>query len=170
MATTHASHEPISYDYNILKFFTIAATFWGIFGFTVGVYIAFELAFPVLNLGVEWLSFGRLRPLHTSAVIFAFGGNVLFATSFFVVQRTCQTKLWGNKNLHKFIFWGYQLFILMAAFGYLNGVTQAKEYAEPEWYADLWLLIVWVCYFLVFVMTIKNRREPHIYVANWYFN
>jgi cytochrome c oxidase cbb3-type subunit I len=167
--TSHTNHEPVNYNYSILKLFTIAATFWGIVGFAAGVFIASQLAFPALNLGLEWTSFGRLRPLHTSAVIFAFGGNALFATSFFVVQRTSQVRLWGSDNLLKFIFWGYQIFILMAAVGYLTGVTQAKEYAEPEWYADLWLTIVWVCYFLVFVMTLKNRKEPHIYVANWFF-
>ena len=158
----------VDYDYSIIKFFTIAATFWGIVGFLAGTFIAFQLAFPVLNLN-EYLNFGRLRPLHTSAVIFAFGGNVLFATSLFVVQRTSQCKLWGHQNLHKFLFWGYQLFLVMAAWGYVNGVTQAKEYAEPEWYADLWLTIVWVAYFIVYLMTIRNRKEPHIYVANWFF-
>ncbi len=158
-----------SYNYDIIKLFTIAATFWGIVGFSVGVTIAFQLAFPALNLGLEWTSFGRLRPLHTSAVIFAFGGNALFATSFFIVQRTSQAKLWGSDKLLKFIFWGYQTFIVMAAFGYVTGITQAKEYAEPEWYADLVLLVVWICYFLVYVMTLKDRKEPHIYVANWFF-
>lgn len=169
MANQNNQNIAINYNYDIIKLFTIASTFWGIVGFLMGVIIAFQLAFPVLNLDLEWTSFGRLRPLHTSAVIFAFGGNVLFATSFFVVQRTCQTRLWGHDNLLKFIFWGYQLFILMAAWGYVNGITQAKEYAEPEWYADLWLTIVWVCYLLVFLMTIKNRKEPHIYVANWFY-
>ncbi len=169
MASTHTDQSPVSYNYNIIKLFTIASTFWGIVGFSVGVLIASQLAFPFLNFDVEWLSFGRIRPLHTSAVIFAFGGNVLFATSFFVVQRTCQTRLWGSDRLLNFIFWGYQAFIIMAAIGYVTGVTQAKEYAEPEWYADLWLTIVWVCYFIVFMMTLKNRREPHIYVANWFF-
>jgi len=169
MASNHTSQAAINYNYDIIKLFTIASTFWGIVGFLAGVFIALQLTFPLLNLDIEWLSFGRLRPLHTSAVIFAFGGNVLFATSFFVVQRTCQTRLWGSDALLKFIFWGYQLFIVMAAVGYINGVTQAKEYAEPEWYADLWLTIVWVCYFFVFAFTLKNRREPHIYVANWFF-
>lgn len=169
MASNQISQASIDYNYHIVKLFTIAATFWGIVGFSVGVLIASQLAFPLLNFDIEWLSFGRLRPLHTSAVIFAFGGNVLFATSFFVVQRTSQARLWGRDSLLKFIFWGYQLFIIMAAIGYLNGVTQAKEYAEPEWYADLWLTIVWVCYFFVFILTLKNRREPHIYVANWFF-
>lgn len=158
----------VNYDYDIIKLFTIAATFWGIVGFLAGTFIAFQLAFPVLNLN-EYFNFGRLRPLHTSAVIFAFGGNVLFATSLFVVQRTSQCRLWGHQNLHKFLFWGYQAFIVMAAWGYVNGVTQAKEYAEPEWYADLWLTFVWIGYFLVYVMTLKNRKEPHIYVANWFF-
>lgn len=171
MSSTHSnSHSaPVKYNYDIIKLFTIAATFWGIVGFSVGVLIAFQLAFPALNFNVEWLSFGRIRPLHTSAVIFAFGGNALFATSFFVVQRTSQVRLWGSDNLLKFIFWGYQIFILMAAYGYVNGITQAREYAEPEWYADLWLTLVWVCYLLVFMMTLKNRKEPHIYVANWFF-
>lgn len=157
------------YNYDIVKLFTIASTFWGVVGFLVGVVIALQMAFPILNLNLEWTSFGRLRPLHTSAVIFAFGGNVLFATSFFAVQRTSQAKLWGSDALLKFIFWGYQIFIVMAAIGYVTGITQAKEYAEPEWYVDLWLTIIWVLYFLVFIMTIKNRKEPHIYVANWFF-
>ncbi|MBP7710741.1 MAG: cytochrome-c oxidase, cbb3-type subunit I [Rickettsiales bacterium] len=169
MSSAHSTHAPVSYNYDIVKLFTIATTFWGIVGFLVGVVIALQLTFPVLNLGLEWTSFGRLRPLHTSAVIFAFGGNALFATSFFALQRTCQTRLWGSDNLLKFIFWGYQAFIVMAALGYVLGITQAKEYAEPEWYVDLWLTIVWVCYFLVFVMTLKNRKESHIYVANWFF-
>ena len=157
------------FNYDIVKLFTVASTFWAVIGLLMGVIIAFQLAFPILNLGYEFTTFGRLRPLHTSAVIFAFGGNVLFATSFFVIQRTGQARLWGNKSLLNFIFWGYQLFIILAAIGYVTGVTQAKEYAEPEWYADLLLLVVWVCYLIVFLMTIKNRREPHIYVANWFF-
>jgi cytochrome c oxidase cbb3-type subunit 1 len=165
------SHQQIqhqNYNYDIIKYFTIAATFWGIVGFLMGVIIALQLTFPILNID-EFGSFGRLRPLHTSAVIFAFGGNVLFATSFFVVQRTSQARLWGSDGLLKFIFWGYQVFIIMAATGYVFGITEAKEYAEPEWYADLWLTVIWACYFLVFVMTLKNRKEPHIYVANWFF-
>ena len=156
-------------DYNdeIVKWFTLAAIFWGVAGFLVGLLIALQLAFPQPNC-CEYFTFGRLRPLHTSAVIFAFGGNALLATSFFVVQRTCQVRLWGEA-LPKFIFWGYQAFILMAGLGYLDGITQAKEYAEPEWYADLWLTVVWVCYLLVFMMTLRNRKEPHIYVANWFY-
>ena len=159
----------IDYNYDIVKLFTIASTFWGIVGFLMGVIIAFQLVFPVLNLGLEWTSFGRLRPIHTSAVIFAFGGNVLFGTGFFVVQRTCQTRLWGSDKFLRFIFWGYQLFLVMAVYGYLNGITQAKEYAEPEWYADLWLVVIWISYFIAYIMTIRNRKEPHIYVANWFY-
>jgi cytochrome c oxidase cbb3-type subunit 1 len=168
MSSSTANSSTI-YNYDIVKLFTIATVLWGIVGFTAGVFIAFQLAFPILNFDLEWTSFGRLRPLHTSAVIFAFGGNALFATSLFVVQRTSQARLWGSDNLLKFLFWGYQAFIVMAAFGYINGVTQAKEYAEPEWYADLFLVVIWVIYFLVYVMTLKNRKEPHIYVANWFY-
>ncbi len=148
----------------------IATAFWGIAGLSVGVIIAFQLAFPVLNF--EWAqpfgNFGRLRPLHTSAVIFAFGGNALIASSIYIVQRTSRTRLFGG-NLVWFVFWGYQLFIVLAATGYLLGATQSKEYAEPEWYVDIWLTIVWVSYLVVFFGTIVKRRERHIYVANWFF-
>ena len=169
MTSTHNTSSAVDYNYDILKLFTLAATFWGIVGFLAGVLIASQMAFPVLNFNLEYTSFGRLRPLHTSAVIFAFGGNVLFATSLFVVQRTSLSRLWGSDSLHKFIFWGYQAFIVIAALGYIFGVTQAKEYAEPEWYADLLLLPVWISFFIVFIMTLRNRKEPHIYVANWFF-
>jgi len=155
------------YNESIVKKFTIASVFWAIVGFLVGLYIALQMAFPWLNFE-PYFTFGRLRPLHTSAVIFAFGGNVLFATSYFVVQRTCRARLWGD-GLANFTFWGYQAFIVMAALGYVFGVTQGKEYAEPEWYADLWLAIVWVVYLVVFLMTLSRRKEPHIYVANWFF-
>ena len=122
----------------------------------------------VLNLGFEYTTFGRLRPLHTSAVIFAFGGNALIATSFYVVQRTCRTRL-AFPTLARFVFWGYQLFIVLAATGYVLGITESREYAEPEWYVDLWLTAAWVAYLIVFVGTIARRREPHIYVANWFY-
>jgi cytochrome c oxidase cbb3-type subunit 1 len=157
------------YNYQIIRLFTISATFWAVFGLFMGTFIAWQLSFPIFNLNLEWTSFGRLRPLHTSSVIFGFGGNALFATSFFVIQRTCQTRLWGSDSLLKFIFWGYQAFLLIAGFGYINGITQAKEYAEPEWYADLLLLFVWVAYFIVFLMTLRRRKEHHIYVANWFY-
>jgi len=147
---------------------TIACVFWGIVGFLVGDIIAWQLAFPALNFDLPWTNFGRLRPLHTSAVIFAFGGNALLATSLYVVQRTSRARLAG-KWLPWFVIWGYQLFIVLAASGYVLGVTQGKEYAEPEWYVDIWLTIVWVSYLLVFLGTLAKREEPHIYVANWFY-
>ncbi|MEO9467342.1 cytochrome-c oxidase, cbb3-type subunit I [Parasphingorhabdus sp.] len=156
------------YDDDPIRWGVIATIFWGMAGFLVGLYIALQLAFPVLNLGLEYTTFGRLRPLHTSAVIFAFGGNALIATSFYIVQRTCRARL-AFPGLARFVFWGYQLFIVLAATGYLLGVTQSKEYAEPEWYVDIWLTIVWVSYAAVYIGTIAKRSEPHIYVANWFF-
>ena len=168
-ATNAGAAAARPYDDDVIRLFMIAAVFWGIAGFLAGVYIAFELAYPALNLGLEWTSFGRLRPLHTSAVIFAFGGNVLLGTSFYVVQRTCRASLWGGPALASFVFWGYQIFIVLAATGYLMGITQGREYAEPEWYTDLWLTIVWVIYLAIFFGTIVKRKEPHIYVANWFY-
>ncbi|MBK8373815.1 cytochrome-c oxidase, cbb3-type subunit I [Sphingorhabdus sp.] len=156
------------YDDDLIRFGLIATIFWGLAGFLAGLYIALQLAFPALNLNFEYTTFGRLRPLHTSAVIFAFGGNALIATSFYVVQRTCRARL-AFPSLARFVFWGYQLFIVLAATGYLMGVTQSKEYAEPEWYVDLWLTVVWVSYLAVFVGTLMKRKEPHIYVANWFY-
>ncbi|MEZ5864993.1 MAG: cytochrome-c oxidase, cbb3-type subunit I, partial [Geminicoccaceae bacterium] len=158
-----------AYDEDVVRLFTLATVFWGVVGFLVGVVIAFQLAFPVLNLDLEWTSFGRLRPLHTSAVIFAFGGNALLGTSLYVVQRTCRTSLFGGPLLANFLFWGYQLFIVLAATGYVMGVTQSREYAEPEWYVDLWLTLVWVVYLVIFMGTLLKRKEPHIYVANWFY-
>ena len=156
------------YDDDPIRWGVVATLFWGIAGMAAGLYIALQLAFPALNLNLEYTTFGRLRPLHTSAVIFAFGGNALIATSFYVVQRTCRARL-AFPKLARFVFWGYQLFIVLAATGNLMGVTEAKEYAEPEWYVDLWLTVVWVAYLAVFVGTIVKRREPHIYVANWFY-
>ncbi len=158
------------YEDTIVKWGVAASTFWGIAGLLVGVIIALQLTWPTLFYFAEhgWTNFGRLRPLHTSAVIFAFGGNVLLATSFYVVQRTCRTRLAGGM-WPWFVFWGYQIFIVLAATGYLLGVTQSKEYAEPEWYVDWWLTLVWVIYLLVFLGTLWKRKEPHIYVANWFY-
>jgi cytochrome c oxidase cbb3-type subunit I len=162
--------DPAFYEDTIVKFGVAASMFWGIAGFLVGLIIALQLSFPGVFYFPEfgWTNFGRLRPLHTSAVIFAFGGNVLIATSFYVVQRTCRTRLAGGM-WPWFVFWGYNLFIVIAGTGYLLGVTQSKEYAEPEWYADLWLTIVWVAYLFVFLGTLWKRKEPHIYVANWFY-
>ncbi|WP_141059654.1 cytochrome-c oxidase, cbb3-type subunit I [Brucella melitensis] len=150
-----------------IRYGVIATVFWGVVGFLVGVLIAAQLAFPDLNLQ-PYFNFGRLRPVHTSAVIFAFGGNALICSSFYVVQRTCRARLFGG-DLAWFVFWGYQLFIVMAATGYLLGITQSREYAEPEWYVDIWLTIVWVAYLVVFMGTLLRRKEPHIYVANWFY-
>ncbi|MFT5797117.1 MAG: cytochrome c oxidase cbb3-type subunit 1 [Candidatus Azotimanducaceae bacterium] len=162
-------HDGIYFD-GVIRAGVIATAFWGVTGFLVGTFIAFQLAFPELNFdwGQPYTNFGRLRPLHTSAVIFAFGGNALICTSLYVVQRTSGVRLWGG-NAAWFVFWGYQLFIVLAATGYLLGATQSKEYAEPEWYIDIWLTIVWLTYLAVFLGTIFKRREKHIYVANWFF-
>ena len=162
-----APEDPGAYMDGPIRYGSVATMFWGIVGFLVGVVAALQLAYPDLNIE-PWLNFGRVRPLHTSAVIFAFGGNALIATSLYVVQRTSRARLFGG-NLVWFVFWGYQLFIVMAATGYLLGITQSREYAEPEWYVDLWLTIVWVAYLVVFLGTIIKRKEPHIYVANWFY-
>lgn len=169
-AVTAAGAMPIEpYNERVVKLFTLATIFWGVIAFTVGTLIAFQLAFPVLNFGLEWTTFGRLRPVHTSAAIFAFGGSALLGTSLYVVQRTCRARLWGGDALAEFLFWGYQLFIVLAASGYVLGITAGREYAEPEWYVDLWLTLVWVIYLLIFLGTLMKRQEPHIYVANWFY-
>ena len=162
--------DPTRYQDGVIRAGVIATMFWGVIGMTVGVLIAAQLSWPEIFYFPEhgWLNFGRLRPLHTSGVIFAFGGNALICTSFWVVQRTCKARLAGG-IWPWFVFWGYQLFIVLAATGYLAGITQSREYAEPEWYVDLWLTIVWVAYLLVFLGTIWKRKEPHIYVANWFY-
>ncbi|MDX8522019.1 cytochrome-c oxidase, cbb3-type subunit I [Mesorhizobium dulcispinae] len=159
--------DPAAYMDGPIRYGAIATVFWGVIGMLVGVVIALQLAFPHLNIE-PWFNFGRLRPLHTSGVIFAFGGNALLCTSLYVVQRTSRARLFGG-NLAWFVFWGYQLFIVMAATGYLLGITEGREYAEPEWYVDIWLTIVWVAYLVLFLGTILKRKEPHIYVANWFY-
>ena len=162
--------DPNRYEDGVIRAGVIATMFWGIVAMLVGVVIASQLAWPRIFYFPEagWLNFGRLRPIHTSGVVFAFGGNALIATSFWVVQRTCKARLAGG-IAPWFVFWGYQLFLVLAVTGYAAGITQSKEYAEPEWYADLWLTIVWVAYLLVFLGTIWKRKEPHIYVANWFY-
>ena len=141
---------------------------WAVFGMFMGVWVAAQLAWPDLAFDAGWSSFGRLRPTHTTGVIFGFGGNALIATSFHVVQRTSRTRLAGQLSPW-FVLLGYNLFCVLAVSGYLMGSTQSKEYAEAEWYADLWLVVVWITYFVLYIRTIARRREPHIYVANWYF-
>jgi cytochrome c oxidase cbb3-type subunit 1 len=158
-----------TYVEDVTRAFVISICFWGVVAFAAGVYIALQLAFPMLNLGLEWTTFGRLRPVHTSAAIFAFGGNAMLATSIYIVQRTCKARLFGGAPVAWFIFWGYQFFIVMAALSYVLGYSQSKEYAEPEWYLDLFLTILWVTYLVAFAGTLVKRREPHIYVANWFY-
>ena len=159
-----------TYNYKVVRQFSIMTVVWGIVGMLVGVIIAAQLAFPDLFLwdGISWLSYGRLRPLHTNAVIFAFGGSALFATSYYVVQRTNQARLFGGP-LIAFTFWGWQLIIVLAAITLPLGITSGKEYAELEWPIDLLITAVWVAYAIVFFGTIVKRKVSHIYVANWFF-
>jgi cytochrome c oxidase cbb3-type subunit 1 len=159
----------ISYNEEVIKKFTIAAMFWAIVAFSLGVYIASELAWPDFNFFPPYINFGRLRPVHTSVAVFAFGGNSLFAASFFAVQRTCRARLAGPDSLHDFIFWGYQFFIVMAGISYVMGFSRGQEYSETEWPITLFLVIIWVLYAGVFIGTLAKRSEPHIYVGNWFF-
>ncbi|WP_422450873.1 MULTISPECIES: cytochrome-c oxidase, cbb3-type subunit I [unclassified Endozoicomonas] len=157
-----------TYNYKVVRQFAIMAVVWGVVGMAVGLLIASQMVFPELNLGLPWTSFGRLRPLHTNAVIFAFGGCVLFATSYYIVQRTCQATL-AMPRLAAFTFWGWQLVIVAAAITLPLGITSSKEYAELEWPIDILIAVVWVSYALVFFGTIIKRKSKHIYVANWFF-
>ncbi len=157
-----------TYNYKVVRQFTVMTIVWGIVGMLVGVYIAAELAWPQLNMDIPWLTFSRLRPLHTNAVIFAFGGSALFATSYYVVQRTCQTRLFSS-GLAAFTFWGWTLIIVLAAVSLPLGITSSKEYAELEWPIDILIAVVWVSYAIVFFGTIMKRKVKHIYVANWFY-
>lgn len=160
--------EQATYNYKVVRQFAIMTIVWGIVGMAAGVYIAAELAWPWLNFDLPWITFGRLRPLHTNAVIFAFGGSALFATSYYVVQRTCHTRLFSD-GLAAFTFWGWQAIIVLAAVTLPLGFTSGKEYAELEWPIDILITLVWVAYALVFFGTIVKRKTPHIYVANWFY-
>jgi cytochrome c oxidase cbb3-type subunit 1 len=146
----------------------ILAMAWAVFGLAVGDWVAWQLVYPDLTFGGGWSSFGRIRPVHTTSVIFGFGGNGLIATSLYVLQRTTRARL-PDQLSSWFVLIGYNLFCLLAVTGYMMGITQSKEYAEPEWYADIWLVVVWVVYFLIYLRTLARRKEPHIYVANWYY-
>ncbi|MDY6941676.1 MAG: cytochrome-c oxidase, cbb3-type subunit I [Pseudomonadota bacterium] len=157
-----------TYNDLVVRQFTIMTVVWGIVGMTVGVLIAAQLYWPALNFDVPWLSYGRLRPLHTNAVIFAFGGSALFGTSYYVVQRTCHTRLFSDR-LAAFTFWGWQAVIVLAAITLPLGITEGKEYAELEWPIDLLITVVWVAYAVVFFGTLVKRRVKHIYVANWFY-
>jgi cytochrome c oxidase cbb3-type subunit 1 len=156
------------YNDKVVRQFTVMTVVWGIIGMTVGVLIASQLIWPQLNFGIPWLAYGRLRPLHTNAVIFAFGGCALMGTSFYVVQRTCHARLFSDK-LAAFVFWGWQAVIVLAVISLPMGWTTAKEYAELEWPIDILIALVWVAYLAVFFGTLVKRRVPHIYVANWFY-
>jgi len=164
--STAAEHP--TYNYKVVRQFAIMTVVWGIVGMAVGVLIASQLVWPALNFDTAWLTYGRLRPLHTNAVIFAFGGCALFATSYYVVQRTSQVRLISDK-LAAFTFWGWQLVILSAAITLPLGITSSKEYAELEWPIDLLITVVWVAYAIVFLGTVKMRKTSHIYVGNWFY-
>ena len=157
-----------TYNYKVVRQFSIMALVWAVVGMLVGVIIAAQLAWPVLNFDIPWLTFGRLRPLHTNAVIFGFGGSALFATSYYVVQRTCHVRIVSDA-LAGVTFWGWQLIIVLAALTLPFGLTQSKEYAELIWPIDVLITVVWVIYAVVFFGTIMKRRVQHIYVANWFF-
>ena len=160
--------EAATYNYKVVRQFAIMTVVWGIVGMLVGVIIAAQLIWPDLTYGIEWLSYGRLRPLHTNAVIFAFGGSALFATSLYVVQRTCQARLISD-GLASFVFWGWQLIIVLAAITLVLGITSGKEYAELEWPIDILIAVVWVAYAVLFFGTIMKRKTKYIYVANWFY-
>ena len=157
-----------TYNYTVVRQFAVMTVVWGVVGMLVGVVIAAQLAWPALNFDIPLFTYSRLRPLHTNAVIFAFGGSALFATSYYVVQRTTHARLFGGP-LAAFTFWGWQLVIVLAAITLPLGMTSGKEYAELEWPIDLLIAVVWVCYAIVFFGTLAKRKLEHIYVANWFF-
>lgn len=164
----HSMTAKAEYNYDIIKKFAAMAMVWGVLGMTAGFWAASELAFPFMNFDIQYITFGRLRPVHTTLVIFGFGGSALFATSYYIVQRTCQARLHGD-GLANFTFWGWQIAVALGVISYMAGYTQAREYAEFEWPIDLLITVTWVIYLYVFVMTIRKRSQPHIYVANWFF-
>jgi cytochrome c oxidase cbb3-type subunit I len=168
MSELNSALEHPTYNYKVVRQFAVMTVVWGIVGMLVGVWIAAQLVWPALNFDLPWTSFGRLRPLHTNAVIFAFGGSALFATSYYVVQRTCQVRLVSDK-LATFTFWGWQAVIVLAAITLPLGLTTSKEYAELEWPIDVLIAVVWVAYAIVFFGTIARRTVSHIYVANWFY-
>ena len=160
--------EATTYNYKVVRQFAIMTVVWGIVGMLVGLILAAQLIWPDLTFGIEYLSYGRLRPLHTNAVIFAFGGSGLFAVSYYIVQRTCQVRLFAEK-LAAFTFWGWTTIIVLAAVTLPLGYTSSKEYAELEWPIDILIAVVWVSYAVVFFGTIMKRKTKHIYVSNWFF-
>ena len=165
---TFANAQATVYNDKVVRQFAIMTVVWGVVGMLVGVFIAAQLAWPDITFGIPWLSYGRLRPLHTNAVIFAFGGTGLIGTSYYVVQRTCQVRLFSDK-LAAFTFWGWMAVIVGAVISLPLGYTSSKEYAELEWPIDILLAVVWISYLLVFFGTIVKRKTKHIYVGNWFF-
>jgi len=171
IGATAAAQEQVyaeKYNYDIVRKFAIMAVVWGVFGMAAGLMAAGQLAWPALNFDIAQITFGRIRPVHTTLVIFGFGGSALFATSYYIVQRTCQARLWGGW-LAEFTFWGWQVGVGAGVLLYMLGFTQGREYAEFVWPLDLAIAVVWVSYFLVFTMTLLRRSQPHIYVANWFY-
>ena len=164
----HSTARAEQYNFDIVRKFTIMTLVWGVLGMLAGLYIGSELAFPFLNFDIPEITFGRLRPVHTTLVIFGFGGSALFATSYYVVQRTCQARLVGGAWAN-FTFWGWQISVGAAAISYLFGYTQGREYAEMVWQIDLLIAVTWVAYLFIYVGTVRKRSQPHIYVANWFF-
>ena len=161
--------EPTAtYNYHVVRQFTIATLLWGVIGMATGVFIAAQLVWPALNFDLPWISFGRLRPIHTNLVIFAFGGGALFATSFYVVQRTSRVRLISDR-LAQFVFWGWQLALVAIIATYLLGYTASKEYAEMIWPIATWMTLVWIAYAWLFFRTIARRTVKHIYVGNWFY-
>lgn len=168
MNTIQNSDTNVVYNYKVVKQFSVMTVIWGFLGMTVGLYIAAALIWPDINNNISWLCYSRLRPLHTNLVIFAFGGSALMATSFYVVQRTCQTRL-AFDGLASFVFWGWQLVIVLAIITLPLGFTTSKEYAELEWPISVLIAVVWISYAVVFFSTIVRRKILHIYVANWFY-
>ncbi|MDC8012612.1 cytochrome-c oxidase, cbb3-type subunit I [Tahibacter soli] len=166
--TTYATTDATTYNDKVVRQFTAATVIWGVVGMAVGLLIAAQLAWPWLNFDQPWLTYSRLRPLHTNAVIFAFGGCGLFATAYYIVQRTCQVRLFGDR-LAAFTFWGWQAVIVLVAITFPLGIQQNKEYAEPEWFIDILIAAVWIVFGVVFFGTLAKRRVKHIYVANWFY-
>lgn len=157
MAAAAITSSEQQYNYDVVKQFAIMSLVWGVVGMLAGVYIASELAWPFLNFDIPYITFGRLRPVHTSAVIFGFGGSALFATSYYIVQRTCQTRLYGD-GLATFTFWGWQAVLVLSAVSYMMGYSQGREYAEMEWPIDILIEVVWIAYLAIFVGGGQDHR------------
>ncbi len=167
MAVTALSSTE-QYNFDIVKKFSIMTMVWGVIAMAAGVYIASELTWPFLNFDIPYITFGRLRPVHTTSALFGFGGSALFATSYYIVQRTCQARL-SSDGMASFTFWGWQAIVVLADISYMLGHTQSREYAEMEWPINILIEIVWLTYLTLFISTIMRRKQPHIYVANWFF-